>query len=152
MTVDRLEEILRQEVEVSQALLHVLEQEQQAIVRMNLEQLDALVVQEHDLLRSVQRLEKDRIKFLEAALPTSRRKQGQGIESPPALRELVKLLDSADAERIARLGNALRQEVESILNTNRRIKILLNHSLRFVRESVDMLTEGHTKQLIDQKM
>lgn len=152
MTVDRLEEILRQEVEVAQAMLQVLEQEQQAIVRMDLEQLDALVVQEHDLLASVQRLEKDRIKLIEMVLPPSRLKRKQGAKSPLALRELVNLLDSADAERIAQLGSALRHEAEGIMNANRRIKILLNHSLRFVRESVDMLTEGHSKQLIDQKM
>lgn len=150
MALNHLEDILQREVQVAQALLGVLERQQQAIVQMNMEHLDSLVVEEQQLITAMQNLEKERMQQLEqAGRVPPRAERGQ---SRLALQKLVEQLPPEEAERLLRLGDTLRYEAETILNTNRRISILLNHSLRFVRESVKLLTEGHTSPFVDQKM
>jgi flagellar biosynthesis/type III secretory pathway chaperone len=149
MNTDRLEEILRKEIAAAQELTDLLERQEKAIVRLNIEQLDGLVEREHQLVVSFQNLEKDRLKVLEEIVPSARLKRSR---SALTVREVAALFDGPEAERLMQLGETLRRETETILTSNRRIKILLNHSLRFVRESVDLITEGRTKQLVDQKM
>ncbi len=149
MSTDRLEEILRKEIAAAQELTDLLERQEYAIVHLNMEQLDALMEQEHQLVLSFQNLEKDRLKVVEELVPTARLKR---TKHALTLRDVAALCDGPAAERLQLLGDTLRRETEAILSANRRIKILLNHSLRFVRESVDLLTDGRTKQLVDQKI
>jgi flagellar biosynthesis/type III secretory pathway chaperone len=149
MSTARLEEILRKEISAAQELIDLLERQQYAIVHLNMDQLDALMEQEHQLVLSFQNLEKDRLKVLEELVPPARLKRPRHALT---LRDVAALFDGPEAERLQQLGDTLRRETEAILTANRRIKILLNHSLRFVRESVDLITEGRTKQLVDQKI
>ncbi len=148
MTIDQLEEILQTEIELAQALLAVLEEQQQAIVHLNINSLDELIAREHQLLKPIQDLEKERTKIVNYLSPSSSQKNNAAIP----LREFVEHLNAEDAKRISDLGTKLSGKVEDILNINRRLKILLNQSLRFVRESVGILTNNYSKQLIDQKI
>lgn len=148
ITIDQLEEIMRTEIELAQALLVVLEEQQEAIVHLKISSLDDLIAREHQLLKPIQDLEKERNKIVCHLVPQS----AQKTDSAVPLRELVVYLNSEDAKRISELGAKLGEKVETIVNFNRRIKILLNQSLRFVRESVGMLTDNYSKQLIDQKI
>lgn len=148
MTINQLEEVMQTEIDLAQALLAVLEEQQQAIVHLNIDSLDELIAREHQLLKPIQDLEKERTKIVSYLSLQSSRKNDSAI----SLREFVGHLNAEDAKRISDLGTRLSGKVEDILNFNRRIKILLNQSLRFVRESVGILTDNYSKQLIDQKI
>ncbi|MBI3578671.1 MAG: flagellar protein FlgN [Ignavibacteriales bacterium] len=148
ITIDQLEEIMRTEIELAQELLVVLEEQQEAIVHLKISSLDDLIAREHQLLKPIQDLEKERNKIVCHLIPESVQK----TEPVVPLRELVVYLNTEDAKRISALGATLGEKVETIVNFNRRLKILLNQSLRFVRESVGILTDNYSKQLIDQKI
>lgn len=151
-TINQLEEIMRTELDLAQALFSVLEEEEQAIVRLQIESLDKLVAREHELLKPIQDLEKERNKLVNALASQAQISHGPRRDSTVPLRELLGCLDTEDARRISTMGTTLREETEKILTINRRIKILLSQSLRFVRESVGILTENYSKQLIDERV
>ena len=148
ITTDQLEEIMRTEIELAQELLVVLEEQQEAIVHLKIGLLDELIAREHQLLKPIQDLEKERNKIVCHLVPQSAQKTDAAVP----LRELVVYLNTEDAKRITELGATLGEKVETIVNFNRRLKILLNQSLKFVRESVGILTDNYSKQLIDQKI
>lgn len=122
-----LEEILKTETEIVEALIGVLRQQQNAIIHFQSSSLMKLVDQQHSLLRPLEQLERERIK-----LSTEEHQEN----------------DSSVNEHKQRLKSLVRQLVE----INHQNKKLLENALQFVQYNIRLLTDGFTKQLIDAKV
>ncbi|MCX7984366.1 MAG: flagellar protein FlgN [Bacteroidetes bacterium] len=127
MNEQGLEEILKTETELVEALLGVLRQQQNAIIHFQSTSLLKLVEQQHSLLRPLEQLERERVK-----LCTTTSVNG----------------DESVREQKQRLKNLVRQIVE----INQQNKRLLENALQFVQYNIRLLTDGFTKQLIDAKV
>lgn len=122
-----LEEILKTETEIVEALIGVLRQQQNAIIHFQSSSLMKLVDQQHSLLRPLEQLERERMK-----LSSEENQENDGSVN----------------EHKQRLKSLVRQLVE----INHQNKKLLENALQFVQYNIRLLTDGFTKQLIDAKV
>lgn len=127
MKNESLEEILKTEAELAEALLGVLRAQQNAIIHFRGSSLTQLIEQQHSLLRPLEQLEKERQKLMEAT-------------------------NQNDDHTVAEQKKRLKSIVHQIIEINQQNKELLENALRFVHYNIRLLTEGFTKQLIDAKV
>lgn len=148
--IEELERIMQTEVEVGEALLQLLARKQRTIVGLQSDALTALTVQEEHLLKPFEELEAERTRVT-AELARGDREpsadHGQGI----TVNELLERLPAADALRVSTIAARLRTVVERILHMNEQNRILLQRSLRFVQETLRLVTADHTRQLVDHR-
>jgi len=151
-TINELKEILQAEAELAEALVKVMAEKQQAIVRFEGEELARTTRREEELVKPIQDLERERIRYTsEIGASLAPRAVGTSVE-PLKIRDLVQYLNTKDARQLSGVAARLHQAVEQITNINEQNKILLKHSLHFVQETLRVVTSGHTKQLIDQRI
>jgi flagellar biosynthesis/type III secretory pathway chaperone len=150
--IEELSEILKMESELAEALCAILSAKQQAIVRFQGKALADATTREEGLLEPLEKLEAERIVCSAAIRESFLPKEGPKPKAPPKLTEVIGLLGQEDAGRLAPLAERLREAVESILRLNDQNKTLLSHSLHFVKETLRIITEDHTRQLIDQRI
>ena len=127
MKNDNLEEVVKTETELAEVLLGLLKQQQNAIIHFKDSSLMSLVEQQHNIIRPLEALEKERAKIMAQDTRQS---------------------DEALTTRKAQLKNIVKQ----ILEVNLQNKELLEHSMQFVHHTLRALTDGFTKQLIDAKI
>jgi len=146
--IEQLKEILRTEIELVEILLQVLQEKQLAIVHRDADRISNCVERELELLKPMESLEQARIKAgseimteLSGAPPT--------LGVPIVLNDLLGYIPGRDAEEIRSLASRLRLTVHRVVNVNQANKILFGHSLDFVRESIRLLTEDYSINLVD---
>lgn len=148
-TIEELEQVMQSEVELGESLLSVMREKQRSIVGLHGEHLTTVVVQEEELIRPFQQLEQRRValaKTLVGWMP------GSTTEVPVSLAEILRHLEPSDALRISTISMRLRTVSERIIHMNEQNRILLQRSLRFVQETLRMVTDDHTRQLVDHRM
>jgi hypothetical protein len=147
--VEELERIMQSEVEVGETLLSLMAQKQRSIVGLHGDQLTTLLVQEEEMIRPFQELELQRMRITDRIVggPESR-KDGGTI----TLAELLNHLSPSDALRVSTMSMRLRTVTERILHMNEQNRLLLQRSLRFVQDTLRMVTEDHTRQFVDHRM
>ena len=147
--IEELERVMESEVELGESLLQVMTRKQQSIIGLHGDNLTSLVVQEEGVIRPFQQLEERRVRL-------TRELSGQSpecTEGPTVtLRELLQHLAPSDAVRIATMSARLRTVSERIIHMNEHTRILLQRSVRFVQETLRLVTEDHTRQLVDHRM
>ncbi len=150
--IDELKEVLQAEAELAEALVKVMTEKQQAIVRFEGEELARTTRREEELVKPIQDLERERVRYT-SEIGASLAPNAAGTSAEPLkIRDLVKYLSTKDARQLSGVAARLHQAVEQITNINEQNKILLKHSLHFVQETLRIVTSGHTKQLIDQRI
>ena len=150
--IEELRQILEMESEIAETLCTILSAKQQAIVRFKGEALADATTREENLLEPLEKLELERLECSTAICESLTTTDKSGPQSPPRLRDVISLLNAEDATRLTPLAARLREAVESILRLNSQNRTLLNHSLHFVKETLRIVTEDHTRQLIDQRI
>lgn len=149
-TIEELEHIMETEVEVGEALLFVLAEKQRSIVGIHGDTLSAVTIQEQKLLKPFEELEGARSRVVAALLGG-----GDANVSPAdrgiTIHQLLECLPAGDAVRISTIAARLRTVVERILHMNEQNRILLQRSLRFVQETLRLVTDDHTRQLVDHR-
>jgi flagellar biosynthesis/type III secretory pathway chaperone len=147
--IEELERVMQSEVELGESMLHVMMQKQQSIVGMHGDTLTSLVVQEEELIKPLQQLEERRVRLTAEItgrpIPTE---QGPTI----TMAELLSHLRPSDALRISTMSTRLRTVSERIIHMNTQNRILLQRSVRFVQETLRLVTDDHTRQLVDHRM
>ncbi len=121
---NQLAEVLTTQIQLSEALLELLKLQQQAIIQSNEEEILNLVRRQQELLQPLSELEKERTKYSKSA-------EEFADESMRALE--------------IRLKNLVREIVE-INNQNR---VLIENSIRFVRQTLRILTNDYQRNLVD---
>jgi hypothetical protein len=148
-TIEELEQIMQSEVELGEGLLRVMMEKQRSIVGLHGEHLTSLVIQEEELIRPFQQLEQRRVVLAKQLTGLS---ANAGNETQVTLAEILRHLEPSDALRVSTISMRLRTVSERIIHMNEQNRILLQRSLRFVQETLRMVTDDHTRQLVDHRM
>ncbi len=146
-----LERVMETEVEVGEALLQLLSRKQRSIVGIQGDLLSSLAVEEQKLLKPLQELEAERMRLAfelarGASVPATEGTVGVSLE------ELLERLDTAEASRISTVAARLRKVVERLLQMNDQNRVLLQRSLRFVQDTLRLVTDDHTRQIVDHRI
>lgn len=147
--IEELEQVMQSEVELGESLLQVMMEKQRSIVGLHGDHLTSLVVQEETLIRPFQQLEQRRVQIARqiVGLPA------EGVNaSSVTLAEILRHLTPSDALRISTMSMRLRTVSERILHMNDHNRILLQRSLRFVQDTLRLVTDDHTRQLVDHRV
>lgn len=147
--IEELEHVMQSEVEIGESLLGVMMQKQRCIVGLHGDDLTSLVVQEEELIKPLQQLEERRTR-LAAEIAGHPQENGQG--TTVTITELLRHLAPGDALRISTMSTRLRTVSERIIRMNDQNRILLQRSVRFVHETLRMVTDDHTRQLVDHRV
>lgn len=148
--IEELERVLEAEVELGDALLQLLVNKQRTIVGLQSDALAGLLEQEEQLLRPFQSLEAERVRLTAELVGRSDESVVNGREIISVV-ELLEHLPATDSVRVSTMATRLRTVVERILHMNGQNRILLQRSLRFVQDTMRMVTEDHTRALIDHR-
>jgi hypothetical protein len=128
-----LSDILRTQVDLADALAGLGREMQRAIVRFDADAIAAITQRQEELLVPFHRLEAERTRLTNGTLP-----RGEGATGEP--------------DQISSLGAQLRARGTEILRLTRMNAVLLERSRRYVRETLNILTENRTKNLVDERM
>jgi len=147
--IEELEHVMQSEIEIGESLLRVMKQKQRTIVGLHGVQLTSIVIQEEEVIRPFQQLEERRLRL---SADIAGRPPGDGEEPGVTVAELIRHLQPGDALRISTISARLRTVSERIIHMNEQNRILLQRSLRFVQETLRLVTDDHTRQLVDHRM
>ena len=150
--VEELASILGAEADLMEALNGVLKKKQQAIIRFQGETLLEDTHKEQLLLQSLQALESERAECSSNLAEALAFHPGGSEMRPATMTELAGALPEEDSERVSAEVGRIRNAVESILSTNDQNRVLLQHSLRFVQQTLKIITDDSRKKLIDERM
>lgn len=148
--IEELERVLAAEVELGEALLQLLMNKQRSIVGLQSDALSMLLAQEEQLLRPFQNLEAERVRLTAELVGAADHGTIQAGD-PISVVELMEHLPATDSLRISTMATRLRTVVERILQMNGQNRVLLQRSLRFVQDTLRLVTEDHTRALVDHR-
>ena len=126
MQTDNLENVIRTEAELAEALLGLLKQQQNAIVHFQDAALTSLVEQQQHILRPLEALERERLRIMNGS--------------------------STATERIPQSAQRLRTLAREIADVNRQNRTLLESAMRFIHQNLRILTEDFTRKLVDARI
>jgi flagellar biosynthesis/type III secretory pathway chaperone len=147
--VEQLEQVMRAEVELGEALVDIMTQKQRAIVTFQSDELTATVRREEELLQPFRELERERMRV---AADLAGMDPREGAVRSVAVRDLLRRLDASDAVRISTLAARLKAVAERIVRVNDQNRLLLQRSYRFVQDTLRRVTEDRTRTLIDHRL
>ena len=147
-TIDQFAEVLKTEADVADAILGTLYEQQQAIIHFRDGAIMAAVERERQLIEPMESLERERENLCRAFDSTTRPEMNGKF----SLSGLARQLPRHEAAKILGAGKILKGKVEKIMTVNNQNKMLLEHSLCFVRHSLRIMTNNYTKKLIDTTM
>jgi flagellar biosynthesis/type III secretory pathway chaperone len=148
--VDELTKVLQAEADLADALLTVIEDKQQALVHFKPDGLALAVERERELLRPIQELERERTEIVG--------RLAQEIKTPKELQrgmtvtELAKYVESEPGRKLSILAARLRKTASRIQHRNQQNHVLLESSARFVKNTLRIITEDYSRQLVDHKI
>ncbi|MDH4156013.1 MAG: flagellar protein FlgN [candidate division Zixibacteria bacterium] len=132
--IDRLIEIIGREAAVFECFLELLEKQQEALVKNDLEALKNITSLQREKLVESQLLNKQREELVEEI------KQVNLISGDLNVTRLLKLVDKDRADRLSRLKNsilALNDKINDVRNQN---ALLLNRSREYIHKTMEMLS------------
>lgn len=139
----RLAEVTALETAEFEMMADILVKKQNAIARLDTEAIRGLVSEELSKLNSIRVIEKERAEILKA-LSLS----GKELNEPAAL---VRKLGSDDSEIYAELHKKFRTAFDKVRQLNDLCRVLLLHSLAFIRQNIRILTDDGNRKLVDKK-
>jgi len=148
---ETLTTILEAEAEAASVVYDRLKLAQESIAGLSGADLAEFVRSGPDLVRPLESLERERIRCAERLGAALFPDGSQHVESM-SVHELLRYLPAADARAVAGAASRLRQVVGSIIAVNGQNRLLLERSRRFVEETLRIVTDDHTRTLIDQRM
>ncbi len=146
-----LAEVIATEAELTEQLIEVMKLQQQALISTDAETVAAMVDHQEELLLPIEGLEQERVRLTrEVWNEIAPRKLPDN--SPVPLSALLDQLQNDEAKKLSDAGSRLHSAVEQMLKVNQANQFLIEHSRKFVRETFRIVTEGYSRQLIDQRI
>lgn len=149
--IEELERVMETEVEMGEALLQLLTRKQQSIVGLQSDTLTSVLAQEETLLKPFRDLESVRTRLTAELIESGALPAGDETRNVP-VEALLGHLNAGDAVRISTMAARLRTVVERILHMNNQNRLHLQRSLRFVQDTLRLVTDDHTRQLVDHRV
>jgi flagellar biosynthesis/type III secretory pathway chaperone len=146
-TIETLNGVLHRELALAGELLAAMRAMQRAIVEFHVEDLLAAIEREEQVLKPLETVERERLALVQALIPSG----GNAVEQPTLSRLAVEATGDAE-DRLRAAGRSLEDIVARIKEVNGQNRILLEHSIGFIRSTLRAVTEGYARKLIDQKV
>ena len=148
--LDDLAGLLRREEDIAQEILRTIEEQKDALMRIDVDAVMRSVVRQQSLLATANDLERKRRQLLHAIAPSL------FAATPPekihSMAELAQrhrdVIGDAMAEACVRLSRLAKK----IQEANRMNRLLLESAARFVRGSLRILTRDFSRSLVDQRV
>jgi flagellar biosynthesis/type III secretory pathway chaperone len=151
--IEELEQVMQKEADAGEALLQVMRRKQHSIVGVRGDELAAILAQEENLITPFRNLEEIRSRLASEIAGNLKDSDSSGGGARfVAIAEVLGRVPSGDAVRISTTAARLRAVVERILHINEQNRIFLQRSLRFVQDTLRLVTEDYTRQLVDHRM
>ncbi len=132
--VEELIEIIASEIEAFNSLLKTLHEKQRAIVEGEIDKLNASVESETELASQTKSLEAER---MDRSRKLARQLDMENLN--PRLSEIIDKVEKRYAQRLQEQRDLLRNLIERIQIMNKNNQFLLNHSLKFIEKSMELL-------------
>ncbi len=151
-TISQLKEIMKTEAELIEAMHEVMKEQQDAIIRYESDKLNDAIQKQQELLSPIELLEKERVKMGLRIMNVEDIEDNRKARETFTIERLLPYLNNDDADDVQALANRLRKGTENIVQITRENRRLLEHSRKFVRENIRILTGNYSKQFVDQKL
>jgi flagellar biosynthesis/type III secretory pathway chaperone len=132
--IDRLIDIVGQEAALFESFLELLEQQQQMLVKNDVEGLNRVTQQQREKLRESQRLNRQREEIIEHI------KQANAIEGDLNVTRLVEIVDQDRAHQLIKLRDLIQSLNDKITTTRNQNALLLNRSREYIAKTMEMLS------------
>jgi flagellar biosynthesis/type III secretory pathway chaperone len=142
-TIDELERVLNSEADLAEALCNVLAEKQQAIVGFEADRLAGLTTREEELMVPFHAIEEERARLTGVLLGP--KAKGKSLH---ALREGEQ---EGERDSLSAETTRLRSAMKRLVKINDQNRILLQQGLRFVRESLRIVTDNNRRRLVDHR-
>jgi flagellar biosynthesis/type III secretory pathway chaperone len=146
--VNHLAEVMTTEAEIAEQLADVFVQQQRALVACDAETVVATVDQQQELMLPLEGLEQERER-LTRELWQAVTAEKTNDDSPVNLSKLLERLDAEDASRLSKASSRLLSAVEKMMKLNQANQFLIEHSRKFVRETLRIVTNDYARPLVD---
>jgi flagellar biosynthesis/type III secretory pathway chaperone len=146
--VNHLAEVMTTEAEIAEQLADVFAQQQRALVACDAETVVATVDQQQELMLPLEGLEQERERLTRELWQTVTAEKTNDV-SPVNLSKLLERLDAEDASRLSKASSRLLSAVEKMMKLNQANQFLIEHSRKFVRETLRIVTNDYARPLVD---
>jgi len=136
--INRLIEILGKEAALFESFLQLLEQQQQALVDNNADELNRVTELQREKLAESNLLNKKREDILENI------KNQNAIDGDLTVIRLLEMVDQNQADQLSMLRKSILLLNEKILKTRNQNAMLLNKSRHYIQRMMEMLSQVGT--------
>jgi flagellar biosynthesis/type III secretory pathway chaperone len=145
--VDELTKVLQAEADLADALLTIIEDKQQALVHFQPDGLAQAVERERELLKPIQELERERTQIVSRLAREV--KTPDGLAERLTVSELAKYVEPEPGRKLSVLAARLRKTASRIQHRNQQNHVLLESCSRFVKNTLRIVTDDYSRQLVD---
>jgi flagellar biosynthesis/type III secretory pathway chaperone len=148
--VDQLTKVLQAEADLADALLTVIEDKQQALVHFKPDDVARAVERERELLKPIQELERERTEIVNRLAGEVKAVKDQHQRF--TVTELAQYMEFEVGRKLSVLAARIRKTSSRIQHRNQQNHVLLESSARFVKNTLRIVTEDYSRQLVDHKI
>lgn len=141
--VDRLLQLTQEETSVLEEFLPLLEHKREAIVKLDTKDIDKIVKNELILIDQFRSLEVERRELLKKiGINTAELLNSEKLEGSLGLNVSKTYIE---------VQKTFREKFDLVQNLNNVIMFLLNRALIFIKQNINILTEGGAIKIVDRK-
>lgn len=149
--VNYLADVMTAEAELTEQLVEVMREQQAALVNTDSACVVRTTEQQQELLLPIEGFEQERMRVTRE-LWSELAPQTHDHHDAVPLSSLIARLEEDDAATIANAGRRLRAAVEQMVTLKQANEYLIEHSRKLVRETMKIVTNDYSRQLVDQKI
>jgi FlgN protein len=138
-----LGELTEREAKEFDKMAVILNTKHQAISKLNTRMVQQVLVEELEELKRIQTVEKERVALLE-----NLSLNGDDLNNKTVLETK---LGEEGARNFMPLHSSFQKSFARVISLNSISRALLKHSLAFIRQNINILTEGGKRKLVDRK-
>ncbi|NOX18804.1 MAG: flagellar protein FlgN [Chlorobi bacterium] len=151
MLTEQLAGILKDEKNLLSSILKTAEKKQTALVSNNRDALDATIKEEEKYLPRLRELEILRIKAIQTIyLSTGKKTDDYTIGT--LLAEFDENLSDDEKNNLASKQKAIRDLINTVTKLNDQNLYLINHSRRFINETINAIINSSERSILDKKV
>jgi hypothetical protein len=143
-SLNELIETLEQEIGAVEGLREVILLKQHAIIKHDYDALKEALAFENNAIQSVRLYEQQRLAFIAHCIDDLDSKM-----QTLTLNDLIQQLDGDLTNVLAAQEQRLKTAMQQVSYINDQNKLLVNNSLNFIKETINIMTENRSRQLVN---
>ncbi len=151
MLTEKLTGILKDEENLLSSILKTAEEKQTALVANNRDALDACIKEEEKFLPRLREIEFSRIKAIQSVYLTAGKKTND-FTIGALISEFEENLSDEEKNILTEKQEAIRNLINTITKLNEQNLFLINHSRRFINETINAIINSSERSILDKKV